>query len=79
MLTKKLILKVEVLAGTDIRDVATDLCQLAVQLNMVCETSFNNVTLMADPHSNPVRLAESYYKCVLRERNPMRADAEEER
>ena len=59
-------LKVESHAGANVRDVAVELCQMADRLEVMCETKFNDVIIMARPGCNPLRLVEAYEKQVLR-------------
>ena len=61
-LLKTLMLKVERFVGTDVRDAAIDLCQLADRVGVLCEADFNGVKLWARPGDNPLRLAESYHE-----------------
>lgn len=53
-------LKVELFAGTDIRDAAAELCQLADRIGVMCEASFNVVKLWARPGDDPLRLVDAY-------------------
>jgi len=57
---RTLTLKVELLAGTGIRDAACDLCELANRVGVMTEAKFNTVTLWARPGDNPLKLAEAY-------------------
>jgi hypothetical protein len=63
---KTLTLKVELFAGTDVRDAANDLCQLADRVGTLCEADFNGVKLWARPGDNPLRLADSYFEQLKR-------------
>jgi hypothetical protein len=54
-------LKLELFAGTDVRDAANDMCQLADRIGVRCEANFNGVKLWARPGDNPLRLVESYH------------------
>lgn len=65
-LLKTLTLKLELFAGTDVRDAANDLCQLADRIGVLCEADFNGVKLWARPGSNPLRLVESYHEQLKR-------------
>ena len=60
-LLKTLTLKLELFAGTDVRDAASDLCQLADRIGVLCEADFNGVKLWARPGDNPLRLADAYH------------------
>ena len=53
-------IKVELFAGTDIRDAASDLCELADRFGALVEANFNGVKLWARPGDNPLRLADAY-------------------
>lgn len=53
-------LKVELFAGTEIRDVASELCQLADRIGVMCEAQFNSVKLWARPGDYPPLLVEAY-------------------
>ena len=59
---KTFTLKVEPIAGTDVRDVASELVQLAERIGVLCEANFNGVKLWARPGDNPLRLADAYHE-----------------
>lgn len=61
-LLKSFILKVELFAGTDIRNAACDLCELSNRVGVLIEGSFNGVKLWARPNDNPLKLVEAYDK-----------------
>lgn len=61
-LLKTLTLKLELFVGTDVRDAASDLCQLAGRVGVLCEADFNGVKLWARPGDNPLRLVDSYHE-----------------
>ena len=63
-LLRTLTLKLELFAGTDVRDAASDLCQLADRIGVLCEADFNGVKLWARPGDNPLRLVESYHEAL---------------
>lgn len=59
-LLETLILRIELFAGTDVRDVAHDLCRLADRTGVLCEAECNGVKLWARPGDNPVRLLDAF-------------------
>lgn len=61
-LLKRLTLKLDLVAGTDVHDAANDLCQLADRIGVLCAADFNGVKLLVRPGSNPLRLVESYHE-----------------
>lgn len=58
---KTFVLQVEPFAGSDIKDVAVELCQLADRVGVRCEAGFNGVKLWARPGDNPLRLVEAFH------------------
>lgn len=56
-----LILKLETLATSDVRDVSRDLCQLADRVGVLCEVNFNGVLLWARPGVDPLKLVDAYH------------------
>lgn len=56
-----IILKVELIPGTDIDDAASDMCELANRVGTLVEANFNGVKLWARPGDKPLKLAEDYY------------------
>ena len=58
---KTFLLQVEPFVGSDINDVAAELCQLADRVGVRCEASFNGVKLWARPGDNPLRLVEAFH------------------
>jgi hypothetical protein len=57
-------LKVELLAGSDIRYAVMQVVQLSERMGVCVEAKFNDVTLLAYPDDNPIGLLKSYYKEV---------------
>lgn len=57
---KTFTLRLELFAGADIRDAASEMCQLADRIGVMCEAQFNGVKLWARPGDNPLRLVEVY-------------------
>lgn len=57
-------LRVELKAGTGIRDACCDICELANRVGCLIEAKFNGVTLWAMEGNNPLRLAEEYDKAL---------------
>ena len=62
---KTFVLRVELFAGTDVSDAASELCQLADRIGAHCEAMFNGVKLWARPGDNPLRLTEAYHTQLL--------------
>lgn len=63
-----MILKVELFAGTDIKDVCEDLCELATRVGCIEEGNFNGVLLWAKHNGNPQQLIEAYFQELKSER-----------
>lgn len=61
-----LILKVEILAGTDIEQACNELCMLAKKLDIAIESSFNEVRLLAFPHTHLTTMIKGYYNALER-------------
>ena len=59
---RTLTLRVELFAGTDVRDAAIDLCELANRIGVLCEAEFNGVTLWARAGDDPGLLVEDFHK-----------------
>ena len=59
---KTFVLRVEPFAGSDVRDVACELCQLADRIGVRCEATFNGVKLWARPGDNPLRLVDAFHE-----------------
>lgn len=59
---KTFMLKVEPFVGSDVRDVAVELCQLADRVGVRCEAGVNGVKLWARPGDNPLRLVEAFHE-----------------
>lgn len=55
-----LMLKVEVLAGSDIQEVAQGICSLADTLGILIEAQFNSALLLAAPGNKPEKIIEMY-------------------
>lgn len=64
---RTLTLKVELFAGTDIRDAACDMCELSDRISVMVEANFNSVKLWARPGDNPLKLVEAYHKALKSE------------
>lgn len=62
-------LKMEPIAGSDVRDVAVELCAAADRIGVMCEAQFNDVSLVARPGCNPLRLCEAYQQEIQRPGN----------
>lgn len=60
----RVIITVELLPGTEIRDACCDLCELADRLGCTVEANFNGVTLLANGGDNPLDLMASWQKEV---------------
>lgn len=65
-LLRTITLKLELFVGTDVRDAASDLCQLADRIGVLCEADFNGVKLWARPGDNPLRLVDAYHEQLKR-------------
>lgn len=59
---KTFVLRLEPFAGTDVRDVASEMCQLADRIGVRCEVMFNGVKLWARPGDNPLRLVDAFHE-----------------
>jgi len=57
-------MKVELMAGTEIRDACCDICELANRMCCLIEANFNGVRLWAREGGNPLKLAEEYEKVL---------------
>lgn len=55
-------LHVEIFAGTDVKDVAYDLCQLSQRTGALVSADFNGVQLWAKPWTDHEKLVDEYYK-----------------
>lgn len=64
-------IKVDLLAGTDIRDACCDMCELANRVGTSVEAVFNGVTVVARPRTNPLELADKYRE-ELKSSKPVR-------
>lgn len=56
------LVQVEPFAGSDVADVAMELCQLADRIGVRCEAKFNGVKLWARPGDNPLRLVDAFHR-----------------
>lgn len=65
---RSIILPVELLAGTDIRDACCDICELANRVGCTVQGSFNGVKLWAIEGGNPLTLADRYREAQASER-----------
>ena len=63
---KTFTLNVEPFAGSDVRDVASELCQLADRVGVRCVAGFNGVKLWARPGDNPLRLVDAFNEQIKR-------------
>ena len=72
---RTLTLKVELFAGTDIRDAACDMCELSDRISVMVEANFNSVKLWARPGDNPLKLVEAYHKALKSEHSHKIAQA----
>jgi hypothetical protein len=63
---KTLSMKLDTFAGSDISDVAADLCQLADRLGILCVVDFNGVKLWARKGDNPLHLVDAFYEQLKR-------------
>ena len=61
-LLKGLMLRVEVLAGTDLHDAAYSICELAGRAGIRINSSFNGVVLVARPGDKYQKLIDVYRK-----------------
>ena len=61
---RSITMKVELMAGTDIRDASCDICELANRVGCLVEANFNGVRLWAREGGNPLKLAEEYEKVL---------------
>lgn len=60
-LLKSLTLNLDLFAGVDITDAASDLCQLSSRVGVLCVADFNGVKLWARPGDNPLHLVDAYH------------------
>jgi len=65
---RSIILPIELLAGTDIRDACCDICELANRVGCTVEGKFNGVKIWANEGGNPLTLMERYHKELLSDR-----------
>lgn len=61
-LLKSFVLKVELFAGTDVQDVAREMCILAGRVGVMIEADFNSVKLWARPGDDYFKLVESFHR-----------------
>jgi hypothetical protein len=57
---KTFVLKLEPFAGTNLEEVAREMCVLANRIGVRCEVSANGVKFWARPGDSPTRIFESY-------------------
>ena len=57
-------MKVELFAGTEIREACCDICELANRMGCLIEANFNGVRLWAREGNNPLTLADEYEKAL---------------
>lgn len=60
-----IILRIEFLAGTDIKDAAIDICALANKLGVNVDAKFNDALLLAAPGSDPDVMLKHYNSPVV--------------
>lgn len=65
---RSIILPVELLAGTDIRDACCDICELANRVGCTVEGNFNGVKLWACEGGNPLTLMGRYHEAQASDR-----------
>ena len=65
---RSITLKVELSAGSDIREACCDICELAGRVGCLVEANFNGVLLWARKGDNPLTLADKY-SIVLHSKN----------
>jgi hypothetical protein len=58
---KSFVVKVELFAGTDIENAASEMCELASRIGCRIESTFNGVKLWASPGDNPALLVKSFH------------------
>jgi hypothetical protein len=56
----KVMLKVDLFAGSEIADIAKILCRLATALDVIATAQFNEVTLYAKPNADPDEMVKGY-------------------
>lgn len=61
---KFLFLKVTVLPGSRLEDMAADLCGLAMDLGLTVEAKFNGIRCVVSPGGRAETLVEHYYQAV---------------
>lgn len=59
---RTLTLKVELSAGTEIREACCDICELANRVGCLVEANFNGVLLWAYAGDNPLKIVDAYDK-----------------
>jgi len=59
-------LRVELFAGTDIKDATAELCELADRIGALITADFNGVKLWARPGNSPQRLAAAWEREMQR-------------
>lgn len=58
--------KLELFAGTDVYEAASDLCRLADRIGVLCVADFNGVKLWARPGDDYPRLVDAYFEQLKR-------------
>lgn len=61
---RSITLKVDLSAGTDIREACCDICMLAGRVGCLVEANFNGVLLWAREGDNPLKLVNEYQKAL---------------
>jgi hypothetical protein len=57
---RSIALKVDLFAGTDIKDACWEICELANRVGCLVEAKFNGVLLWARQGDNPLKIADAY-------------------
>ena len=65
---RKLLLKVEIIAGTDIGEAAEELCKFSQELNAMLESNFNGVLLLVTPRTTTHDILYRYDRAIRIER-----------
>lgn len=65
---RSIILSVELIAGTDIREACCDICELANRVGCTVEGKFNGVKLWANEGGNPLELVDRFHEAMESER-----------
>ena len=62
---RSIIMRVELFAGTDIKEACSDLCELAGKLGCTVEADFNGVKIFAHQGDSPTELAEAWNEALM--------------